>query len=230
MKNTTKWALVTGGNRGIGKEICRQLAADGFQVILAARNEESGQKTAEELGERVQYRPLDVTDATSVEALARTIQEDPGRLDVLINNAGVLLNSDSILELSLEDLQQTLDVNYWGVLRMIRTMYPLLEQSESGRIVNVSSGMGSFDEMTGGHAAYRMSKTALNGLTAVFAAETNGTNVQTFSMSPGWVRTDMGGDAAPRSVEVGADTALWLATTDQAVSGKFYRDRKEIDW
>jgi NAD(P)-dependent dehydrogenase (short-subunit alcohol dehydrogenase family) len=226
--------LVTGGNRGIGLEICRQLAERGAQVILTARNATSGQAAAEQLArisKPVQFHALDVTDADSVKKLKEFIERSFGRLDVLINNAGILTDREAGgLDVKLATVRETVETNTLAPLHLAQAMAPLLRKSKSGRIINVSSGMGSLSEMGGGYAAYRISKAALNAVTGILASELHGA-VAVNSMCPGWVKTDMGGANAEREVSQGADTAVWLALdAPQELTGKFLRDRKVIPW
>jgi NAD(P)-dependent dehydrogenase (short-subunit alcohol dehydrogenase family) len=156
-----------------------------------------------------------------------------GRADVLVNNAGVMLDGGGrrIADLSLDVLQATLEVNLYGALRVTQALLPMMRRHRYGRIVNLSSGLGQLADMGSGTPAYRISKTALNAFTRILAAELEGTNIKVNSLCPGWVRTDLGGPNAPRSVEEGADTAVWLATLpDKGPSGGFFRDRKRIAW
>jgi len=222
--------IVTGGNRGIGLEICRQLAARGAQVILTARSRESGEKAAAQLDGAVDFQPLDVADPTSVSALKDYVQRTYGRLDVLINNAGIMPDADGAgLEVDLDTVRETLETNTLAPLHLAQTFSPLLRQSAAGRIVNISSGLGTLADMTGGHASYRISKTALNAVTRILAGELHGIAVN--SVCPGWVRTDMGGASAERDVSQGADTPVWLALeAPQNLSGHFLRDRQDVAW
>ena len=216
-------ALVTGASRGIGAEIARQLAADhGFRVYAGARD-----RSDVEAGEGVTPIELDVTDQASVDAAAKAIEDDPGRLDVLVNNAGVYGNHDSIADTDLEDARRTVETNTFGALRVAQAMTPLLRESDDARVVNVSSGAGQLSDMNGGSIGYRMSKASLNAITRVLSEEEN---FRVNSICPGWVATDMGGKSAPKSVEDGADTAVWLATDPDAGTGGFYRDRAPIPW
>ena len=171
---------------------------------------------------------LDVTDDDSVGAMIAGVEENPGSLDVLVNNAGVYGDPSGVASYDLADAHEVLEVNVFGPWRLIQAALPLLRRSASPRIVNVSSGAGQLDEMGSGHAAYRLSKTALNALTRTLAAEEPGISVN--SICPGWVRTDMGGESAPRSVAEGADGAVWLATAADPPTGGFFRDRRPIPW
>jgi len=217
-------ALVTGANRGIGAEITARLAGDhGFTVIAGARD-----PARVAAADRVLAVELDVTDGDSVGAAVAGIEENPGALDVLVNNAGVYGEPTGAAGYDLADAHGVFEVNVWGAWRLIQAALPLLRASDSPRIVNVSSGSGQLDDMGSGHAAYRLSKTALNALTRTLAAEEPAISVN--SICPGWVRTDMGGPSASRSVEEGADSAVWLATTGDPPTGGFYRDREAIPW
>lgn len=221
----TPVALVSGATRGIGAEIARQLAADhGFSVYAGARN-------PDDIADRDGIVPirLDVTDQGGVDAARQRIESEAGRLDALVNNAGVHGEPAGVADHDLEDAHHVLEVNTFGPWRLIEAFLPLLRRSEHPRIVNISSGAGQLSDMNGGRAAYRVSKAGLNALTRALAWDEAGVKVNT--MCPGWVRTDMGGSAAPRSVEDGADTAVWLATLpDDGPTGGFFRDRKPIPW
>ena len=221
--------VVTGANRGIGLEICRQLAARGARVVLTARKETAGAAAAKKLG--VAFHQLDVTDSKSIAVLAKFVADKYGRLDVLINNAGIIAKGEATaLKVDLSVVRSTLDTNALGPLQVAQALAPLLERSTSARIVNISSGMGELAHNSGGHAAYRISKTALNAATAILAAELRG-SVAVNSVCPGWVKTDMGGPGANREVAEGADTAVWLALdASQKLTGKFIRDREVVPW
>jgi NAD(P)-dependent dehydrogenase (short-subunit alcohol dehydrogenase family) len=225
-------ALVSGANRGIGREIARQLAADhGFEVLAGARDPDRADPPDHEA---ITYVQLDVADQASVDRLAERVGSDPGRLDVLVNNAGVGGRTGygaRLADADLEDIKEVLETNLFGALRLTKAMLSLLEQSRHPRVVNVSSGAGQLDEMNGGIHGYRLSKVGLNALTRILADEEAESRLLVNSMCPGWVRTDMGGPSASRSVEEGADTAVWLATLpDDGPSGGFFRDRKPIPW
>lgn len=235
---STKIALVTGGNRGIGLAICRQLAQSGLQVILGSRSLEKGQMAVQDLrqeGLELTALELDLNQPASIQNAAASIQTQFGRLEVLVNNAGVMLgrqrNQNSVFDLQIETLQDTLRPNLYGPLELIQAVIPMMQTQGYGRIVNMSSGLGQLQNMGGGYAAYRLSKTALNALTRIVAAEIQHPNIKINTMCPGWVRTDMGGPQAARSPEQGADTACWLATLpEEGPSGLFFRDRQVIDW
>jgi NAD(P)-dependent dehydrogenase (short-subunit alcohol dehydrogenase family) len=226
--------VVTGANRGIGFEICRQLATRGTRVVLTARNKPAGEAAIEKLAKQnlvADFHVLDVTDGRSISALRDFLQDRYGHLDVLINNAGIIAKGeDDALKVDLATVRATLETNALGPLHVAQQLVPLLKRSKSGRIINMSSGMGELSDNSGGSAAYRLSKTALNGVTATLAAELGGT-IAVNSVCPGWVRTDMGGRHATLDVADGADTAVWLALdAPQELTGKFVRARKVIPW
>ena len=235
MRSTDRFALVTGANRGLGLETCRQLAARGVHVILTSRQEAEGLAAAEVLGREgltVVARRLDVTQAEDIEAMVDFIHSSCGRLDVLVNNAAIYIDEGaSLLEISLADLRQTMETNFYGPLRLCRAVAPMMRQQRFGRIVNVSSGYGALSEMGAGAPAYSISKAALNALTCILADELRGADLKVNAACPGWVRTAMGGPEAPRTPAEGADTIVWLATLPRrGPSGGFFRDRKRIPW
>jgi NAD(P)-dependent dehydrogenase (short-subunit alcohol dehydrogenase family) len=240
-----KTALITGANKGIGYEVARQLAVKGFHVFLGARNPKAGRKAAEEIaksghahsatplqaGGKATFLEIDVNDDDRVTNAAREFSKIEDHLDVLVNNAGIIADGDdAILEISDELFRKTLETNTFGPLRVMRAFVALLRKSKEPRVINVSSGGGQLSGGADGWApAYCISKTALNGVTVQLAAALPQFAVN--SVCPGWVRTEMGGENASRSVEEGADTIVWLASeAPQNLTGKFLRDRKEIPW
>jgi NAD(P)-dependent dehydrogenase (short-subunit alcohol dehydrogenase family) len=227
--------LVTGANRGIGLEVCRQLARQGMTVILTGRKAEAGQAAADQLrgdGLNVIFHVLDVSDPASVSRVRQFVADRFGRLDALINNAAIYPDEDvSVFDVTPDVVRHTFEINTVGPLLLCQAFVPMMRQHNYGRVVNVSSGSGQLNGMGGYTAAYRMSKAALNALTRIVASETAGHNIKVNSVCPGWVRTDMGGPRATRSVEQGADTIVWLATLpDDGPSGGFFRDRKPVEW
>jgi NAD(P)-dependent dehydrogenase (short-subunit alcohol dehydrogenase family) len=230
-------AVVTGANRGIGREVARQLAVHhGRHVVVAARDAAGGEAAAEAIrreGGSAEFRRLDVADEASVREFARGLADRAAVLEILVNNAGILPDEDagSVFSARLETIERTLRTNTFGPFLLMRELVPLMRRGGRGRVVNLSSGMGQLAEMNGGYPAYRLSKTALNALTRIFADETEGENILVNSVCPGWVRTEMGGEGADRSVEQGADTVVWLATLpDGGPTGGFFRDREPIAW
>ena len=233
--NSSLTAIVTGGNRGLGLETCRQLAHLGYRVILTSRNAAQGAAAAAELRKtagQVDFYPLDVTSDGSVQNLYGHVLSKYGTVHVLVNNAAIYLDEDlPILQLPLEILQLTLETNTLGALRLCKAFLPMMLQQNFGRVVNVSSGSGQIDEMHDDGAAYHLSKLALNGLTLILAEASRGKNVLVNAVCPGWVRTDMGGPHARRSVETGAKSIVWAATLkDGGPNGGFFRDGKRLSW
>jgi NAD(P)-dependent dehydrogenase (short-subunit alcohol dehydrogenase family) len=228
-------ALVTGGNRGIGLEVCRQLASAGLRVVLAGRDEQKAEAAAMRLaadGLDVVAASLDVTSASSIRALVKSVAATVGQLDVLVNNAALLIGEDStLLDLSIDDVRRTFETNVFGAIAVSQAFVAGMVERRYGRVVNVSSGAGQLSSMTTYAPAYSMSKAALNAFTRQLAAATRGHGVLVNSADPGWVRTDMGGPSAPRSVAQGADTIVWLATLPaNGPTGGFFSDRKAIAW
>ncbi|MCG6144554.1 SDR family NAD(P)-dependent oxidoreductase [Leptospira bandrabouensis] len=226
-------ALVTGANRGIGKQVSIDLAKQGIYVLIGARNpgEATETLTAVQAVGKGEIISLDVSKEQSIGGAFDTITGSFGKLDILVNNAGIFADPGSFYDTTSEDLHRTLLVNLYGPLRLIQTFLPMMIQNNYGRIVNVSSGMGQLSEMGGGYPAYRISKTAINALTSLSSVEAAGKNIKINSVCPGWVKTDMGGASATRPVEKGAETIVWAATLpDSGPTGKFFRDKKEIGW
>jgi len=228
-------ALVTGAARGIGLELARQLAKLGGPVLLTARDAKKAEDAAASLsfeGLKVLPRALDVTSSNSIQDLADRVERDHGKLDVLINNAGVFLDKNDFGEhVGADVVRQTFDANLLGPLAMCQAFLPLMRRQNYGRIVNVTSGLGSLTDMAGKYPAYRMSKAALNALTRILASELVGTNILVNACCPGWVQTEMGGPRATRPVAEATDSILWLATLpDGGPSGGLFRDRQPLPW
>jgi len=233
--DTSRIALVTGGNRGIGLEVCRQLGARGVRTLLTARSEEKGRAAADALaaeGLPVSFLPLDVTDEASARRIAEHVAREFGRLDVLVNNAAISLDRKIPgLEIGMDVVRATIDTNVYGPLLLTQLFVPLMVKNGYGRVVNVSSGLGSFSRIAAGKLAYRLSKAALNAMTRVLADELRDTNVLVNAVTPGWVRTHLGGIRAERSTEEGAEGILFLATLpDDGPRGRFFKDRTEFPW
>jgi NAD(P)-dependent dehydrogenase (short-subunit alcohol dehydrogenase family) len=229
-------AVVTGGNKGIGFEICRELAEKGLRVLLTSRDPGKGEEAADKLRHSkldVLFHALDVDRDASVAGLRRHLEKELGRADILVNNAGILIDSRSasVLKEPVETFRRTLETNFFGALRMCQAVVPLMRKNRYGRIVNLSSGLGQLHDMGDGTPAYRVSKTALNALTRMVSVAVGEDDILVNSMCPGWVRTDMGGQNATRSVEKGAETAVWLAMLPHGgPTGGFFRDKQPIPW
>jgi NAD(P)-dependent dehydrogenase (short-subunit alcohol dehydrogenase family) len=225
-------ALVSGGNRGIGLEIVRQLAERDITVILGSRNEKGGESAAEGLSGNVVVRQLDVADEESVDRLVTSIEDEFGRLDILVNNAGIANDRGQRgVDAELGRVREALEANLLGAWRLCEAFIPFMQRHSYGRIVNISSGLGALNGMGGGSPGYRVSKAGLNVLTRILSSELRGTGILVNSVCPGWVRTNMGGSGATRSVEEGADTPVWAATLpDNGPTGGFFRDRRPIPW
>jgi NAD(P)-dependent dehydrogenase (short-subunit alcohol dehydrogenase family) len=219
-------ALVTGANRGTGAEIAAQLSDLGATVYAATRSQ------SHEVPDDQEHVLLDVTQEGDVETVVDGIFEEVGRLDVLVNNAGVGEFGDDIVAEPTRRIDRTLATNLRGPMLLCKHAVPLLLQNEGGRIVNVSSEMGALNEpQTGGSPAYRVSKTGLNGLTAYLHGEYSEDGLVANSVCPGWVRTEMGGEGAGRSVEKGAETPVWLSRFEPgSPSGLFWRDKQVVEW
>jgi NAD(P)-dependent dehydrogenase (short-subunit alcohol dehydrogenase family) len=232
MTENGRVALVSGGNRGIGLEICRQLAESGIAVILGSRDEEGGREAAESLPGNVVAHQLDVADEESVDRLASFVEEEFGRLDILVNNAGISNDEGQRgVDADLYRVREALETNLLGAWRLCEVAIPLMRRHDYGRIVNISTGLAVLEDMGGGWPGYRVSKTALNALTRILASELRGSDILVNSVCPGWVRTDMGGSGAPRPVEEGADTPVWAATLPKGgPTGGFFRNRRPIPW
>jgi NAD(P)-dependent dehydrogenase (short-subunit alcohol dehydrogenase family) len=257
--STRRVALVTGANRGLGLETCRQLAEKDFRVVLTARRENEAREAAEHLG--IDHMQLDVTDAQSIERAATALGERYDRIDVLVNNAGVSLGGSDV-----DVAKRTIAVNLIGAMAVTSAFRPIL--AEHASVVMVSSGLGelsclsperrrdfedpnlsrhrlvdlmqeyiqnvedgTYEAKGWSRSAYNVSKVGLNTLTRILARELEGTGILVNAVCPGWVRTDMGGRAAPRGVSEGARSIVWAATLRQnAVSGGFFRDGQRIPW
>ncbi len=228
-------ALVTGGNRGIGMEVCRQLAQREFTVLLTARDGAKAETAAKELRDAGIVKPLvlDVADEQSIKNAAAEVTARHGHLDVLINNAGI--NYDTWETAANADIDgtvmETITTNLLGPWRICQAFLPLLQKSQAARIVNVSSESGSLANMGDGPPAYQVTKAGLNALTRTLAGELRGARILVNAVCPGWVATDMGGAGAPRSVSEGASGIVWAAMLpDGGPSGGFFRDGKPLPW
>lgn len=224
-KMSKKIALVTGGNKGLGFEVCRLLSEKGYEVVLAARDLFKGEKAAKEL--KVKFCQLDVTDQASIEKALNWIEKTYGRLDLLINNAGILLDKNAKTDKSV--LNQTIETNVIAPYILSDKVSKLMKKSGGGAIVNVSSQMGQLASMVDGYDAYRISKAALNAMTLIFANKLKQDKITVNSVCPGWCKTDMGGDNAPLSTVDGAKSIVWVAELE-GKTGHFFQNYKEISW
>jgi NAD(P)-dependent dehydrogenase (short-subunit alcohol dehydrogenase family) len=227
-----KIVLVTGGNRGIGYAIAQGLLAKGYQVIITARSFDNAKQAAEKLPGNVIPVALDISNDGSIEQALANLNQSIDRLDVLVNNAGIYPDEGvNILTIKRELLDLTFNTNTFGAIAMVQAFLPLLEKSEDARVINVSSGYGEIDGLSANVPSYCLSKLALNGATIMLADALKSKGIAVNSMCPGWVKTDMGGESAPRTPEQGADTAIWLATEAPSnETGKFWRDQKVISY
>lgn len=228
-------AVVTGALKGLGHETAKELLAKNFHVVIAGRDEKRGKVVEAEMKSfgDVTFVHLDVADTNSIDAFAKTVLEKFKTVDVLVNNAGIFPDRDKIEGSA--DLQKEmikgLQTNMIGPFLLIEKFLPVMLKNGHGRIVNVSSGMGQLSAMGTGSPAYRMSKVALNGVTKFFYAQTKGTNILVNSVCPGWVKTDMGGEKATRTLDQGAFGIVWAATLEKdGPNGGFFRDGKAIEF
>jgi NAD(P)-dependent dehydrogenase (short-subunit alcohol dehydrogenase family) len=241
-----KIALVTGANKGIGLEIGRQLAKQNITVLLGARDEQKGTEAATNLsheGLDARFVKLDVTDEATIKEAAKFIEEQFGKLDILVNNAGVNLEYGAGVptpsQVSLDTLKRTFETNFFGAVAATQLLLPLIRKSEAGRIVNISSNLASltlhsnpsFDWYDVKQLAYDSSKTALNAFTVHLAHELKDTKIKVNSAHPGWVKTDMGTDAALLTAQEGAQTPVWLALLpDDGSTGGFFFKEQSLPW
>lgn len=228
-----KVALVTGGNRGIGFEVVKQLVLKGYSVILTSRDRDKGLKALQKfdtLKADIIYLEMDLDNQESIQKAAQIVNERYGRLDVLINSAGIILENKKLLD-DPEILERTMQTNFFGAFHVIQSFMPLMERHQFGRIVNVSSEYGALDQLSrSGVGAYKLSKYALNGLTQLVAAEASD-DIKINAVDPGWVSSDMGGKSAPITPKQAAESILLLANTDPSCpNGGFFRNGKQIPW
>lgn len=234
MEQSRHVAIVTGGNRGIGYEICKELSGAGCRVVLTSRNEQDGRQAVAQLyaHDNIAYHRLDVTDSEDIASLQNWILKTYGRVDILINNAGVYLDGGvSVFDVDEKIIQETLEVNLYGAFNMCKAFVPIMRQNGYGRIVNISSGYGAMNKMAGYESAYRISKAALNALTLIMADELRDGSIKVNAVCPGWVNTEIGGKLAPLSPEIAARDIVHFALIDaNGPSGRFFRYKKPIQW
>lgn len=230
---SSRVAIVTGGNRGIGYEVCKELSKSGCKVVLTSRNEVDGKNAIATLNnDNITYHRLDVTDIEDISCLRDWILKTYGKLDILINNAGIYLDEGvSVFDVDEKIISETLAVNFYGAFQMCKTFVPIMKQNRYGRIVNISSGYGAMNEMSGYQAAYRISKASLNALTLIMADELRDVNIKVNAVCPGWVNTAMGGKMAPTSPHmVAMDIVHFAMVGANGPTGKFFRYKKAIQW
>lgn len=238
MKMKDKIILITGANKGLGRAMSQKFAEMGATVYMVCRNRERGEQAEKEFKMKnldVILKLADMEKTETIERLTKEISSEQDRIDVLINNAGVNIDkSDTRIEnIPLELLEKTMNINFRGSLLMCQKFIPLLKKSKSGRIINFSSGLGQLTvPRMGFYPAYSISKTAVNAITKNLAHELQATNIMVFSVDPGWVRTDLGGPAAPLSIEEGIETPVYLATEParNLISGEFYKEKEILGW
>ena len=238
-----KIALITGANKGLGFETARQLGEKNIKVLIGARNESRGREAAETLkkeGFDVEFVLIDVTDEKTLEAAAKYVENNYGKLDILVNNAGIAVEyGDEPGEINLEKIRQTFDTNFFGVIAVTQNFLPLIKKSESGRIVNVSSGLGSLAQNSDPDwdfsaikpLAYNSSKAALNMFTVILAHQLKDTKVKVNSADPGYTATDLNDNSGPKTVEQGASIIFDLATLpDDGATGGYFDDQGVVPW
>ncbi|MEH2390688.1 MAG: SDR family oxidoreductase [Nostoc sp.] len=240
MTNQKKIAVVTGSNRGLGYAIARKLSQIGIHVVLTSRNQTDGLAVKEQLsseGLDVNYHTLDVTSDLNVVEFVQWLREAYGRVDILVNNAGINPTTkpeeSSLLTVQLETMRSTFDTNVLALLRISQALIPLMKVHNYGRIVNVSTEMASLAAITTDYypiaPSYRLSKIGVNGLTVLLAKELLGANILVNAYSPGWMKTDMGGENAPFTADLGAETAVYLATLpDGGAQGQFFAEMRQF--
>ena len=227
-----KTALVTGANRGLGLQTAIELAGKGYKVFAGTRDRGKHGKTAEQVGENSNWITVDAADTVSIANAARQFAKEEKSLDILVNNAGIYPDEGLTLStISREQMVETFQTNTFGALEVAQAFLPFLRKSKEARIINVSSGYGELDGISYSVPSYCLSKLALNGVTIMLADELKSDGIAVNSVCPGWVRTDMGGSSATRSIEEGAAGIVWLASeAPHKLTGKFFRDGEEIDW
>ncbi|MBT6946626.1 MAG: SDR family NAD(P)-dependent oxidoreductase [Candidatus Marinimicrobia bacterium] len=235
-----KVAIVTGANRGLGHALTKALAEDDYKVFMVGRNKieiDNASAKLQEAGLDIEGFEADVSKARHITALSSYVSSQFDHLDLLINNAGIIIEPGGLdsqvtcFTINPDLVEEAFSVNTVGALRLVQAFYDLLKKARQPRIVNVSSGMGSIAHMEAGWPAYRMSKAAMNALTVILAKELVDTRIKVNSVDPGWVRTDMGGPNADRSIEEGIEGILWAAKlAPDGPTGGFYKDGKLLDW
>lgn len=223
--------LITGANRGLGFALVNQFLERDWQVIATARNEEALNEVFKNVkSENIIIYPLDVTQSTSIDSLANYLKREGIELNVLINNAGLGTGKSNVEDPDMEEVRDIFNVNFFGVWELTSRLLPYFKAEGERCVINVSSQMGALDDLNGSHAAYRLSKAALNALSLSLSKAIKPTGIKVHTVCPGWIKTDMGGENAPGSVENGADGVLYLAVTPALPGGRFWRNKKPISW
>lgn len=227
-----KTAFITGASRGLGLQTAQELHKRGYQVILGVRSDDAGAKAVQAVGGNAQFVVIDVADSENIRAAAEQVGKRISQLDVLVNNAGIYPDEGvSILDSTREQFRETFETNTFGPLVVVQAFLPWLRKSSAARVVNVSSGYGQLGGLSADVPSYCLSKLALNGVTLMLADKLRSERIAVNSVCPGWVRTDMGGANATRSIEEGAAGIVWLAAeAPHDLTGKFFRDGAEIEW
>lgn len=225
-----KTILITGANRGIGNEIAKQMCNLGWHVIATAQDLTQLKQSLTAQADNLTLLAMDVTNKSSIDKVYTTLKEKEIQLDVLINNAAIGIGNSTATSGNIEEAKSIFEVNFFGAWQVTSTLLPLLKKNAGASIINISSGMGALADLTSGYAGYRLSKTALNSLSILLSNELKVDKIIVHAMCPGWCKTAMGGENAPRTVEQGAETAVYLATQPALPTGRFWRDKKPISW
>lgn len=227
-----KIVLITGSNKGIGLETAKQLLERGYDVYISSRNITKGHEAVEKLnkiGLKPRFVQIDVTELDSIVKAKQQIEQEVGKIDILINNAGIMLDKTGVLDMTIEVLETTMKTNVYGPLLMIQKFYPII--NSGGKIINISSILGQLKSMKNYSPGYSLSKTALNAITRQTAAALAKHNIAVYSIHPGWVKTDMGGTDAELDIKEGAFTSVWLATEGtMEQTGQFFYAKNELNW
>jgi NAD(P)-dependent dehydrogenase (short-subunit alcohol dehydrogenase family) len=238
MDMTNRVVLITGANKGIGFGMAEKIGSMGAKILMVCRDKSRGEEALKKLSQKNINALLYIADmesTESIEKLYEAVSKDVEKIDVLVNNAGVSLGEGpaTIETTDINILRRTFDINFIGPFWMCKMFTQLVKKSDSGRIINFSSGLGQLTvPRMGGMPAYSSSKTAINAITKILADELKDTNIKVMSTDPGWIKTDLGSDAAPLSIEEGIETPVWLATADasELVTGEMYKERKILGW
>ena len=227
MKSTI---LITGANRGIGRQIALEMLERGWHVIATARDLHKLEIAFAMSNENLTLMSLDVTNSSSINSVYQQLSDKNVSIDVLVNNAGIGIGNAGAIDGAIDEAKSIFEVNFFGAWQTTSLLLPLIKKNARSSIINISSGMGALADLTGGYAGYRLSKTALNALSILLSNELKKDKILVHSVCPGWCKTDMGGESAPRTAERGAETIVYLATQEALPTGRFWRDKKPISW